>query len=163
VSVNESCVGSSRGTFPACLAIPACRPGRFPPPCVVLELRGRGRIHFPALRQEFCPGARARLEHRRGSGRGIHRLSVGDALFWRTRRSGLLFAASLTLFLAALTRPEGVLVAGVLLGISGLVSLLQDRALLKPIAAATLAFSVLFAAYWMWRASYFGYPFPNTF
>src|SRR3954449_278699 len=85
------------------------------------------------------------------------------AWFWRTRRSGLLFAASLTLFLGALTRPEGVLVAGVLLGISGLVSLFQDRAVLKPIAAATLAFAVLFAAYWIWRASYFGYPFPNTF
>jgi len=85
------------------------------------------------------------------------------AWFWCTRRPLLVFAAALTLFLAALTRPEGVLVAAVLLGVSGLVALVSDRTLFKPIAGAMAGFVTVFAAYWLWRASYFGYALPNTF
>src|SRR3954471_21635363 len=65
------------------------------------------------------------------------------AWFWRTHRSRLLFAAALTLFLAALTRPEGVLVAAMLLGVSGLVALMSDRTLFKPIAGTMAGFVTL--------------------
>lgn len=70
----------------------------------------------------------------------------------------VLFVAAL--LLAALTRPEGVLVAGVLLPLAFLEGPAQGRGSLAATAGVGL---LLFGAYFFWRWSYFGYPLPNTY
>jgi hypothetical protein len=82
--------------------------------------------------------------------------------------AGLLFA------LAALTRPEGVLVFG-LTGLHLLASLWLQWSppasrllppasrLLPPLTAFAAAFLLIFAPYFLWRVSYYGDLLPNTF
>ena len=75
------------------------------------------------------------------------------------RLSGLVFA------LAAMTRPEGLL----LMGLTGLhrlsASLLGERRLMPRLAEVgwVAGFLIPFGIYFAWRYSYFGYPFPNTY
>jgi arabinofuranosyltransferase len=70
---------------------------------------------------------------------------------------GLAFAA------AAMTRPEGILVFGVV----GLHWLFAQLAVERPATRTELlwplAFAALFVPYFAWRWSYYGWPFPNTF
>lgn len=81
---------------------------------------------------------------------------VDEAKGWQ---SGIWFA------LAAMTRPEGVL----LFGVAGLYRLLTKVARdwqLAPRRHELMwlgAFLVLFVPYFGWRWSYYGWPFPNTF
>jgi hypothetical protein len=67
------------------------------------------------------------------------------------------------LALAALTRPEGLLVAAVLLGIRTW----HDRNLGLPagrlLLSAALPMVAFVAPYELWRLTYYGWPFPNTF
>lgn len=75
-----------------------------------------------------------------------------------------LFAAGALFGLAAMTRPEGVLVA-VVCG-SALLALRLRRGLRGALAGPlTLAAGALlvFGPYYGWRYSYYGYPLPNTF
>ena len=58
--------------------------------------------------------------------------------------------------LATLTRPEGILVFGVTL----LCKLILER---KPDAKFLLIFLLLYLPYFIWRYSYYGFLFPNTF
>jgi uncharacterized membrane protein (GlpM family) len=88
------------------------------------------------------------------------------------RRVGV---AGLLLGLAAMTRPEGVLAAtlcGAFLVLPALVGVLRRE---QPIRRAVAdvpwrdigrlasGFLVIFAPYYLWRYSYYGYPLPNTF
>ena len=67
----------------------------------------------------------------------------------------------LSLFLLALTRPEGMFFA---LLICACAFLLLPRAKRKPLAIRFfLLFLVPWTVYFAWRWSYFGWPFPNTF
>ena len=66
----------------------------------------------------------------------------------------------LVLLLASLTRPEGLLVAGVLLPIAASLGLRGRRSQLAT-SAAVLA--LVYATYFVWRWHYFGYLLPNTF
>lgn len=74
-----------------------------------------------------------------------------------------LFAAGLLLGLAAMTRPEGVLVCG----LSGLhllaMSLWRRQIVWSRLVALALGFLVLFGPFFLWRYSYYGYLLPNTF
>ncbi len=67
------------------------------------------------------------------------------------------------LALASLTRPEGLMVAVVLL----LARAWQDRRAgkqqSKGIALAVLSFAVIMVPYQVWRIGFYGYPLPNTF
>jgi hypothetical protein len=74
---------------------------------------------------------------------------------WRPLTAGLLTA------LAALTRPEGliVLVAIVLTIATGNARRDRARTLLITIAG----FAILYLPYYVWRYAYYGYPLPNTF
>ncbi|MFH1131478.1 MAG: hypothetical protein V1754_09090 [Pseudomonadota bacterium] len=77
----------------------------------------------------------------------------------RLRFSGLLFA------LAAMTRPEGLLFFG-LTGIHRLTTNLIQEHRIRPSRAEIfwlLGFVIPFGVYFLWRYSYYGYLFPNTF
>lgn len=70
----------------------------------------------------------------------------------------------MALALAALTRPEGLLLAGVAV----LIRLWQDRRLgrraaINMLGATLLPFGMIVIGYEVWRTSFYGYPFPNTF
>jgi len=70
------------------------------------------------------------------------------------------------LLLAMLTRPEGLLVYGLVVFVLLLASAGAGRspaATLRLLAPAVMATLSLFAVYFAWRWSYFGYPLPNTF
>ncbi|NJK79786.1 MAG: hypothetical protein HC914_07750 [Chloroflexaceae bacterium] len=79
----------------------------------------------------------------------------------RWRLAGVL--AALTL----LTRPDGILLAGV----GGMYALLRgghgagfkQLAALRPALAYALPLIALYLPYYLWRWSYYGYPLPNTF
>ena len=67
--------------------------------------------------------------------------------------------AGFALTLAALTRPEGVL----LVGIGGLFALWTGRPRARAAAAFALPFAVLWGGFLAWRLAYYGDLFPNTY
>lgn len=69
--------------------------------------------------------------------------------------------APLALVLLALTRPDGLLVAGIL-GIVGVASVEPDRRL-RFVGLFALPFLLVYAPYFAWRYHYYGYLLPNTF
>ncbi len=93
---------------------------------------------------------------------------VAWALYAYTRADGdqrWLRWVGVALALAAMTRPEGLLVAAVL-GVHRLgLNLIRDR---RPSPTnhellCVAGFLVLWAPYFAWRWWYYGYPFPNTY
>ena len=85
------------------------------------------------------------------------------ALFWRDGRLMSALAAALALVLATLTRPEGMLVALVLLGLSLALAVWRPRDRLAPLALATVTYAAAFGLYFAWRFSRYGYVMPNTY
>jgi len=89
--------------------------------------------------------------------------SKGEARLWP--RIGLCLAC------AMLTRPDGGLFAAALLGSGGLALLWSGGGLLaigrppswRALLLAAGAWIAIYAAYYAWRYSYYGYPLPNTF
>ncbi|MFQ5944999.1 MAG: hypothetical protein ACE5NC_01960, partial [Anaerolineae bacterium] len=71
--------------------------------------------------------------------------------------TGLLFA------LATMTRPEGLLVLGVTAVHSAARALAGRRLPGQTDLLRLLGFAALYAPYFLWRFSYYGYPFPNTY
>jgi arabinofuranosyltransferase len=81
---------------------------------------------------------------------------------WRKRKPGLLSGALLAL--AAMTRPEGVLVLGVVVVHQALARLITDRQLLSEGDVVRWgAFAILYLPYFLWRYYYYGFLLPNTF
>ncbi len=77
---------------------------------------------------------------------------------------GTLMPAAAWLVLASLTRPEGALVAALLLGGGLVLRLLTGKGpTVRRHVSAAVAYLVAFGAYVAWRWHYFGWPFPNTF
>jgi arabinofuranosyltransferase len=70
--------------------------------------------------------------------------------------------SSFTLALAAMTRPEGALVFALVLA-HRLADPPEGRRDLRELARWSLAFVVLFGAYFLWRYQYYGFLLPNTF
>jgi hypothetical protein len=68
----------------------------------------------------------------------------------------------LTLLVLSLTRPEGVGLALLIFVVGGFVQHRRARSV-RAIALELLVFGALFLAWYVWRWSYFGLPFPNTF
>jgi arabinofuranosyltransferase len=89
--------------------------------------------------------------------------SARFARFWREESGRHLHIAALLLVLATLTRPEGLMIAGVLFGVSLAAAVWDRRGALTPLVTAAGLFSCLFAAYFAWRYQRYGYLLPNTF
>lgn len=97
------------------------------------------------------------------AGSGLYLFAAG--------RPARLAAAGALMALAALTRPEGVLVFGVTLGhlavLGGRSQVPAARSRPLPPAACLLsllgAFLLIFLPYYLWRLGYYGDPLPNTF
>ncbi|MEI7646113.1 MAG: hypothetical protein WCJ55_17735 [Chloroflexales bacterium] len=101
---------------------------------------------------------------------------VGGACYLFARRRPLaLAAAGAALALAAMTRPEGVLVFGVTL-IADCRLVVADwgqsrsrswrvnlRSAITHLQSLAGAFLLIFLPYYLWRLSYYGDPLPNTF
>ena len=81
---------------------------------------------------------------------------------WKTDRPG--FVSGAVVALAAMTRPEGLLVFVVLMAHQVLARLIVQRRL---VAAADVAkagtFVALYLPYYLWRYYYYGFLLPNTF
>jgi hypothetical protein len=75
---------------------------------------------------------------------------------WRWLTSGAAFG------LAALTRPEGVLFAG-LTGLFVLYLVLRRRARPAALLYLAMSFTLLYLPYFAWRLTYYGALLPNTF
>ncbi|HUP27587.1 MAG TPA: hypothetical protein VM409_04055 [Chloroflexia bacterium] len=72
-------------------------------------------------------------------------------------------AAGLVLAVAALTRPEGFLVAAVFIFVLLWAARRGPRTDWAAIAAVSLPFLAVVVPYEIWRISFYGYLFPNTF
>jgi hypothetical protein len=75
-----------------------------------------------------------------------------------------MYRAGLALALAAMTRPEGLLIAA-MLGITRLVSnvVARRRIVGLPEVFAAILFLSLWGPWFAWRYWYYGWPFPNTY
>jgi hypothetical protein len=75
-----------------------------------------------------------------------------------------LLGSAALLALAALTRPEGVGVFGL---ITAAAAIWRIRHGYSPVSrgelGAVLVFLAIYLPYWFWRFDYYGYPFPNSF
>ncbi len=73
--------------------------------------------------------------------------------------------SGLVLALAAMTRPDGLLIAGLIGLLRGAESALRRRALLPERRdwIWLALFLAAFGPYWIWRFGYYGFAFPNTF
>ncbi|HYP41951.1 MAG TPA: hypothetical protein VEX13_16455 [Chloroflexia bacterium] len=80
-----------------------------------------------------------------------------------TRHSALSVAAGVALGLASLTRPEGMLVTLVLLGVLAWQQRARWRHLWRFLLPIALPYLVIVLPYHIWRIAFYGYPFPNTF
>jgi hypothetical protein len=75
-----------------------------------------------------------------------------------------MYRAGLALALAAMTRPEGLLVAGVLAIVRIVCNLVARRSFIgMPDMFAAILFLSLWGPWFAWRWWYYGYPFPNTY
>ena len=75
-----------------------------------------------------------------------------------------LLLSSVLFALAALTRPEGLGVFGLVTAGGLLWRLRHGLPLLSRADIGAVAlFVVMYLPYWLWRFDYYGYPFPNTF
>jgi hypothetical protein len=77
-------------------------------------------------------------------------------------KSRSLVCSSLLFSAAALTRPEGILVFSLALGCLALFSSLKKTSF-KQCILLLLPFLALYGAYFIWRLSYYGKFFPNTY
>jgi hypothetical protein len=94
---------------------------------------------------------------------------LGLAFLWNEGSKRVMLWRALggaCLAMGALTRPEGLLIAGILLG----VRFWQDYALRtsgqgvpKATIVSVVAFLAIVVPYEVWRILYYGWPFPNTF
>jgi len=87
------------------------------------------------------------------------------ALSWAGPRpgNGMRALAGVSLALAALTRPEGLLVAVLVLGARTWQDRVEKTPIARPLLAAMVPFLVIIVPYEVWRTAFYGYPFPNTF
>lgn len=71
--------------------------------------------------------------------------------------------AGVLLALASLTRPEGLLVAALLLALRAWLDRRGKLPAGRLLPAALLPYLAVVAPYELWRITFYGYPFPNTF
>lgn len=92
-------------------------------------------------------------------------LTIGAYLYFRERRGGAVPWSAIVFAAAAMTRPEGLLAAGVTGAFvaSELVTASDRHAALRRVALWTGVFVALYGTYFIWRFSYYGYLLPNTY
>jgi len=92
-------------------------------------------------------------------------LTAGAYIFLRDRRSTGAPWSAVAFAALALARPEGVIAAAVtgLFALDGVQDPLRRRRAILRAATWAAIFLALFGAYFLWRYSYYGYPFPNTY
>ncbi len=83
--------------------------------------------------------------------------------YWKTPNSPNAWFSICFLLLAALTRPEGMIVACLLFGLGVLFSIGQMQATLKNFLLPILICGIIGTAYFLTRWNYFGFLLPNTF
>lgn len=71
--------------------------------------------------------------------------------------------AAILLFLAAITRPEGLLLFGVFAVIVVATEWRDGRLRAAPVMQSVLAFAIPYMAFLAWRIAYYGSPLPNTY
>ncbi len=86
-----------------------------------------------------------------------------DALVEAESDSHAMLRAAVALALAAMTRPEGLLVAGVIAATRLVANAIARRWLTRSDVAAIAVFLLGWAPWFAWRWRYYGYPFPNTY
>ena len=91
----------------------------------------------------------------------------GAWLYFRERRGARLPLSAAALAAAAMTRPEGMIVAAVT-GAFMLAGAVQARTedrreAVKRLLIWASVFLVLYGSYFVWRYAYFGYLYPNTY
>ncbi len=130
---------------------------------LLLTARRRGGWSFPlaavgyALHQQAAEFATSGLET------SMFTLLATAALIALVHASTLAhFAGAGTLLvLVAATRPDGLLLAAA--GGAVVLAIAVRRRDPRPLLALALPGALLYAPYFAWKWSYYGYPFPNTF
>jgi hypothetical protein len=89
-------------------------------------------------------------------------VAVGNLLTIDLTGKGRFWISSLFFALAAMTRPEGILLFGTFYCLYFIIKLFR-RANIKPLILSSLIFIVIIGAQFIFRYFYYGYPFPNTF
>jgi uncharacterized protein (TIGR03382 family) len=82
---------------------------------------------------------------------------------WAARDGRGRVAAGVLMGLAALTRPEGLLVAALVLGARAWLDRRDGLSSIKLFLWSLLPFLAIILPYQAWRITFYGYPFPNTF
>jgi hypothetical protein len=82
--------------------------------------------------------------------------------YWKSKSPRDLYFCFVSLFFATLTRPEGFLIFGLILG-SGLILFFLNGVSIKNLIFPLLSYVIPFLAYFGWRYAYFGFMLPNTF
>jgi hypothetical protein len=92
-------------------------------------------------------------------------LTVGVWSYLRERRRGGFPFSALWFLAAAMTRPEGIVAAGVTgLFVAADAARVSDRRrALQRVALWGVLFAIPFVIFYAWRWSYYGYLFPNTY
>jgi hypothetical protein len=85
------------------------------------------------------------------------------AALWIAPARGWRVGAGLLLALASLTRPEGLLVAVLLLGARTWLDRRDRLPYARLLLWSLVPFLVIVLPYQLWRITFYGYPFPNTF
>lgn len=85
------------------------------------------------------------------------------AALWAAPVRGWRVVAGAMLGLASLTRPEGLLVAALLLGARAWLDRRDGLPYGKVLAWSLVPFLGMVVPYQLWRITFYGYPFPNTF
>jgi len=86
-----------------------------------------------------------------------------DAVVAAETEQRVMWRAGLALALAAMTRPEGLLVAAVIGAVRLVANAIGRRWMTRSDLVAMVVFLVVWAPWFMWRWKYYGYPFPNTY
>ncbi len=86
-----------------------------------------------------------------------------DALVAAETDPKAMYRAGGALALAAMTRPEGLLVAAVIAAVRLGANALSRRWIVRQDLVAIAIFVVLWAPWFAWRWHHYGYPFPNTY
>ncbi|HET6262310.1 MAG TPA: hypothetical protein VFG99_08740, partial [Chloroflexia bacterium] len=85
------------------------------------------------------------------------------AALWAAPVVGWRAVAGVLLGLASLTRPEGLLVAALVLGARAWLDRRDGLPYGKLLAWSLVPFLGMVVPYQLWRITFYGYPFPNTF
>lgn len=85
------------------------------------------------------------------------------AALWAAPERRWRVVAGVLLGLASLTRPEGLLVAALLLGARAWFDRRDGLPYMRLLLSSLVPFLAIVMPYQLWRINFYGYPFPNTF